>query len=381
MENLLKKIEEYPDISFIDGASFSSVQERMIENYEKRYKELTGKDASLALADPVRLILYSCAVEIYQGYQYEDRAGKMGLLKYSTGDFLDHLAALKGVIRNEAAPAETTIRFTLAAAISKDVMIPAGVRIKGLDLYFETSESGMIRAGEISVDVTAKCQTAGKVGNDFRPGEIQTLVDPLPYTLKAENVTISSGGRDREEDKELAERVYLAPSSFSTAGPAPSYEYWVKTYSHEIEECRIVSESPGEVDIYVMTSDGIPTDEFVEGLKKYLDQSKIRPLTDYVVVKKPEKIDYDIELIYYINGADKDMEESLKAAADLACKSYMDWQQCLGRDITPSRLIYELMKAGVQSVEVKKPVYQEVKQNQIAIAGDPVIEYGGLRDD
>ena len=111
MENLLKKIEEYPDISFIDGASFSSVQERMIENYEKRYKELTGKDASLALADPVRLILYSCAVEIYQGYQYEDRAGKMGLLKYSTGDFLDHLAALKGVIRNEAAPAETTIRF------------------------------------------------------------------------------------------------------------------------------------------------------------------------------------------------------------------------------------------------------------------------------
>ena len=71
----------------------------------------------------------------------------------------------------------------------------------------------------------------------------------------------------------------------------------------------------------------------------------------------------------------------MKAAADLACKRYMDWQQCLGRDITPSRLIYELMKAGVQSVEVKKPVYQEVKQNQIAIAGDPVMEYGGLRDD
>ena len=189
-------------------------------------------------------------------------------------------------------------------------MIPAGVRVKGLDLYFETSESGIIQAGKISADITAKCQTAGKVGNDFRPGEIQTLVDPLPYTLKAENVTISSGGRDREEDKELAERVYLAPSSFYSAGTASSYEYWTKTYSHEIKECRVVSESPGEVDIYVITNDGIPTEEFIEGLKNYLDQSKIRPLTDRVVVKKPEKIDYDIEFIYYINGADKDMEES-----------------------------------------------------------------------
>ena len=39
----------------------------------------------LAPADPDRLILYSCAVAIYQGLQYEDKAGKMGLLKYSTG--------------------------------------------------------------------------------------------------------------------------------------------------------------------------------------------------------------------------------------------------------------------------------------------------------
>ena len=71
----------------------------------------------LAPADPDRLILYSCAVAIYQGFQYEDKAGKMGLLKYSTGEFLDNLAAFKGVKRNEAVPASTILRFTLAAVL------------------------------------------------------------------------------------------------------------------------------------------------------------------------------------------------------------------------------------------------------------------------
>ena len=61
----------------------------MVSDFEKRYRELTGNTMTLAAADPYRLILYACAVAIYQGYQYTDKAGKMGLLKYSTGDFLD----------------------------------------------------------------------------------------------------------------------------------------------------------------------------------------------------------------------------------------------------------------------------------------------------
>ena len=42
---------------------------------------------------------------------------------------------------------------------------------------------------------------------DMAPGSIKTLVDLLPYTLKVENITESSGGMDRETDNELAERV------------------------------------------------------------------------------------------------------------------------------------------------------------------------------
>ena len=58
MAEALKKLHDFPDVSFIDNISFTEVQERMIKNFEKRYRELTGKDISLAPADPYRLILY-----------------------------------------------------------------------------------------------------------------------------------------------------------------------------------------------------------------------------------------------------------------------------------------------------------------------------------
>ena len=165
MANDMKNIRGYPDISFIDNISFSDLQEQMIRDFEERYQELTGKEVTLAAADPFRMILYACAVALYQGYQYEDRAGKMGLLKYSSGEYLDNLGALKGVTRKEAVPAQVTLQFTLAEHISQTAVIPKGTRVKGIDLYFETAEEGRIQPGELTADVTAVCQTAGTDGN------------------------------------------------------------------------------------------------------------------------------------------------------------------------------------------------------------------------
>lgn len=300
MANDMKNIRGYPDISFIDNISFSDLQEQMIRDFEERYQELTGKEVTLAAADPSRMILYACAVALYQGYQYEDRAGKMGLLKYSSGEYLDNLGALKGVTRKEAVPAQVTLQFTLAEHISQTAVIPKGTRVKGIDLYFETAEEGRIQPGELTADVTAVCQTAGTDGNGLKAGEIAALVDPLPYTLSVTNTGASLGGADRETDEELAERIYLSPASYSTAGPLAAYEYWVKTFSSAIGECRILSEAPGEVDIYITVGGELPDDGFVKQLEEYLQDYSIRPLTDHVVVKKPETVNYNIEFTYYM---------------------------------------------------------------------------------
>ena len=381
MADMEKRLSGYPDVSFINGMSFAELEAQMIQDYENRYFELTGKEVSLAPADPYRLILMACAVAIYQGYQYEDRAGKMGLLKYSTGEYLDNLAALKGVKRNEAAPARTTVRFTLSTALEKAAKIPKGTRLKGLDLYFETDEAGEIPAGSLYVDVSAYCQANGTVGNGLKAGTIRTLVDPLPYNLMVENTIESFGGADQETDEELAERICIAPEGYSTAGPEKAYEYWVKTFSQAITECHVTSEHPGEVDIYIMADGELPEDDFLASVDEYLRESSVRPLTDYVVVKPPQPVLYEIEFTYFISNENADMEETIRAAVETACKTYISWQKAIGKNVTPSQLIYLVMAAGAQSVEVMKPQYTVIEDFQIAIAGEPVIHYGGLRDD
>ena len=106
-----------------------------------------------------------------------------------------------------------------------------------------------------------------------------------------------------------------------------------------------------------------------------------RPLTDHVVVKAPEEVSYEIELTYTISLSDKDTEETIKAEVENAIHNYTKWQKKIGRDITPARLIYEVMKAGAQSVTIAQPVYKEILDTQMAVAGTPVIHYGGLKDD
>ena len=231
------------------------------------------------------------------------------------------------------------------------------------------------------VDIPAKCQTPGSIGNGFLTGDIRTMVDPLPYTLSVENTAPTSGGADRETDDELAERIYLAPSSYSTAGPKLAYEYWVKTFSPAIGESKVISEVPGEVDIYVMVDGQLPTDDFMAQLEAYMQSGERRPLTDHVVVKKPESVSYDIEFVYYIRKSDQDMVETIQAAVKTACENFIAWQRKIGRDITPSQLVYELVKAGAQSADIKKPEYTELTDSQIAIARESVITYGGIRDD
>ncbi|NNJ28268.1 baseplate assembly protein [Lacrimispora defluvii] len=379
MEN---RFFDYPEVSFIENTSFTDLQERMIHDYEEKYRELTGEDISLGLADPFRLILYSCAVAIYQGYQYEDKAGKMGLLKYSTGEFLDNLAAFKKVKRNEAAPARTVIRFTLADKVERAVVIPKGTRVKGPDLYFITTKKSEIKLGQLYTDIAAECEQSGTIGNGYLPGEIKWLTDLLPYTMKVSNIVMTSGGADRENDEELAERIYLSPVSYSTAGPERAYEYWVKTFSPAIGECRITSESPGEVDIYVTMADGtIPDDVFLKNLETYLSDSNIRPLTDHVVVKKPEEIKYNIELIYYIRNEDRDREETMKEAVSTACNNYITWQKKVGRDINPAQLLYYIMGTGVKMADIVEPVFTEVPDSALAVPDKITLTYGGRRDD
>ncbi len=376
--------DNFPDISFIDNATVNEVSARMINDYQNKYKELTGKEASLALANPYRLIMYACAMQIYQVMQYVDYAGKMGFLVYSKGNFLDHLAVLPRVRRLENTAATTILQFSIESPIASAVSIPAGCRVtNGNDVFFATDEYAEIKAGEISTTVSATCTAAGTIGNGLVSGELNILVNTLPYIAAVTNTVTTYGGADREDDESLKERIYSYPNSYSTAGPVGAYEYHTKTASPEISDVVVCSETPGEVDIYFICNGGkIPGDALIQKVKDHLSNRKLRPLTDKITVQAPAVQEYNIQITYYIPSSSKSAVSSIQADVNTAVSIYNTWQTAkIGRDINPSYLVQKIMEAGAKRVIVQSPEFAVLNKSTVAKTGTVTVNFGGVEDD
>lgn len=380
---MIEEIENLPEVSFIDNITLDDVQRQMVADYQERYETLTGMKSALSRADPVALILYACSIQIYQTLLFVDRAGKQDLLKYSYGGFLDNLAALKGISREPAKAAVVKVRFTLSGLRSSPVSIPAGTRVTNGELYFETDEYAEIAAGEESIDLICTCQTTGTSGNRLMAGDINILVDPIPYVQGVQNVEESSGGTDIEDDDSLAERIYLAPSKYSVAGPEEAYRYWVQTFNSSIADVYIDSTEPTEVLIEFIMADGeLPSESVIYSLQNYLHNENIRPLTDKVIVKAPDTVEYSLEVKYFVNKSDQAQANTIQSAVEAAVEKYIIWQRSkIGRDINPSKLTCMIEDAGAKRVEIITPIFRRIDKAAVAMLSTKKITYGGIEDD
>lgn len=385
MPDEMNAIKSLPDISFIDNKTIDQVRQEMVADYESFISEATGQTVRLERSSVHRMELYAAAAQIYQAMQYIDRQGKQSILKYSYSDFLDNLAIFKGVTRNPATPATTTLRFTLSAERDTATGIPQGTRVSTAgSIYFSTDVYAEIPAGSTTVEVPATCTVEGTDGNGFAAGELATIVDPIPYVDSVTNTTATEGGAEIESDDDLAERVFLATGAYSTAGPEDGYLYHAKAYSAAIGDVVATSDqAAGTVDIVFIMADGsTPGEEMIEGLEGYLQGKTIRPMTDLVRVAAPQEVQYTINLTYYINRSDSAKAVTIQAAVAQAVEDYQAWQRAIGRDINPSKLVAMVMEAGAKRVTVTAPTYTAVDATKVsAIQGSAVVTYGGLEDD
>lgn len=384
MPDEMNAIKNLPDISFIDNKSIDHVRQEMVADYESYISEATGQSVTLERSSVHRMELYAAA-QIYQAMQYIDRQGKQSILKYSYSDFLDNLAIFKGVTRTPATAATTTLRFTLSTERDVATGIPQGTRVSTAgSTYFATDVYAEIPAGSTTVDVPATCTVAGTDGNGFAAGELSTIVDPIPYVASVTNTTATEGGAEIESDEDLAERVFLAPGAYSTAGPEDGYLYHAKAYNPAIGDVVATSDQEaGTVDIvFIMANGDTPGEEMIEGLEGYLQGKTIRPMTDLVQVSAPEEVKYTINLTYYINRSDSAQAVTIQQEVAAAVEQYKTWQRAIGRDINPSQLIRMVMDAGAKRVSVTAPTYTTVAATKVsALQGEATITYGGLEDD
>lgn len=380
---MIAAIENLPEVSFIDGMSLDNMKANLTTWYKDRYRELTGKEIMIKQGERTGLMINACAVQLYQLALYVNRGGQLNLLKYAYDEYLDNMAALKGVTRKPATAATVTMRFSIEEALGSAVGIPAGTRVKVDELYFASDSYQEITAGNLYVDVPCTCQTVGEDGNGYGVGEITTLTDSVPYISSVSNVTESSGGADIEDDEDLAERVYYAPGSYSTAGSIESYEYHVRAYSPDVGSIVIKTPSACNVDIYVLMEDGsLPTNEFKSGCQAYLSSEDKRPLTDNVTVKSPTTTSFNIDLTYYIAQSDSSQATIIQSEVAQAINDYVAWQTgTIGLDINPSELVRRVMDAGAKRVVITYPVHTAVGDTAVARLGTKTVNYGGLESD
>ncbi len=357
----------------------------ILNGYIEEYNELTNR--SLAVADPVYLLLESIAAEEAKLRADFNNAAKENLLTYATGDYLDAMGYYVNTPRLQASGSTTTIRFTLNTAVADSVyQIPAGTLITDGSNNFATDELAFIAIGDTYVDVKATAVDVGSFTNGIAIGAINQLVEQLPNIESVANTTVTSGGSDIEEDDAYADRIRLAPSSFSVAGPQGAYKYHAYSYNSSIIDVSIygLEEHPGNVYIHpLLTGGALPEQAFLDGLYDYLSDETIRPLTDNVLVSAPIAVTYQIEITWYLSSEDIDKINQIKDDVATAVENYRQWQQSkINRDITPDELTKLVMQAGAKRLVITSPDFTSVAKNQVAqcAASDVVINFGGTEE-
>jgi phage-related baseplate assembly protein len=364
-----------PDVEFVE-LDPEQIETEMVD----RYFELTGR--TLTEADPRRKMIQTFVYGLVLFLNNVEYAVKQRLLSYAEDDFLDHLGEEENVPRLEPTPAKTTVRFELNIPEGENVVLPAGTRVAATnEISFSVQEDISIVSGTSFIDVVAVCTEPGTIGNDFLPGQINQLVDNIPWVSKVYNITKSDGGTDWEDNDSYADRIRLSREGYSTAGPEQAYIFHAKSANKLVSDVSVRSPSDGVVEITVLLENGeIPDETMIAEITNYLSDKTRRPLTDRVVVVAPEAVEYDINATYYISSDKESVVADIQASIEAAKEEYLVWQkQKLGRGIDPGELIARLKQAGAARVEVQSPVeYQAIEANQVAKERNVILTYGGI---
>lgn len=383
------------DINFIETDA-QKIYEELIKDFEKAYGE------TLYPGDERRIFLQQQALTIVSIKNVINDCARQNLLRYARGE---KLIAIGEDFHNttflKSQKSICTGKIKLTAIQNKDILILQGKRVTpDGTLFFIVKETVTIPAGEIEKICILEAMNTGSEYNNFIAGQIKNIVDPIPFVESITNTTTSLGGTDIEAEEHYRERCRLAPESYSTAGPEKAYEYLAKSSDPNISDVKVISPSPGVIQLVILLSNGeIPSQEILDKVLKKTSEKDKRPLTDKVEVVAATVVNYDINLTYYLDK--EHLTEELKFrkliegekldCSQGAIRDYINWQQeNLGRDINIDQLKFIIQNVAlytttdnknytaVRRIDITSPVSTEIKNTEVTKVVNINITYGGL---
>lgn len=371
-------VQNFPDIDFV-ATSVDDMLSEAISAYQQTYYNLTGQQVMVQPGDDVYILLYSNALRDYSRLQSINNAARMNFLKYSTGDYLKNLGSNTGNVESSPQPAVTSVTFTLGEVQAQSVVIPQGTRVTpGNGIFYSTDQVATIPIGNTSVTQAVTCLTSGSIGNGYVSGQINILVDSVPYIQSVTNTQITEGGSDAQSELSFKEQIFSGNQGSSVAGPASSYDNFARRYSSAIIDTEVASPSPNVINLYVLLTGGaLPNQTFLTELEAYFED--LRPMNDNLTTLAPGVMGYNIDLTYYIDPVNASRAASIQAAVITAVNTFTSWTQSkIGRDIIPDQITANIIGAGAKRVVITSPAFTTVADTSIAVAMTVTVTYGGL---
>ncbi len=343
--------------------------------------------------DERRIFTETLIMVLVSVYNDLNDAAQQRTLRYARGYVLDAIGEMRNTERLQPSAASDTFRFGVSAAQTNNIVIPEGTRITpDGSIYFTTDAAAVLQAGNLYVDVKATCTTPGEEYNGLAAGQVNVLVDLIPYIATVSNLNGTSGGDDGEPypweddgsgDNRYRERIKIATATYSVAGPAAAYRYFALTASPNVIDIAIDSPSGNAVDIYALMEGGkIPTSKEIAAIQAAFPDD-VRPMTDVVTVKAPTQVEYDVNIKYYCTIENEAQAVQTVEAAGGAIDLFNEWQTgALGRDINPDQLRKLILApadgtTAVERIEVTAPAFTSLSKEKVAkFSGTVTVSHG-----
>lgn len=267
--------------------SIEEIYQALLTEFAQRAGFTPGDGCDL----PVRL--WAAAAQIQALEIQADWVLDQSFPQTAQGIYLDRHGTMRGISRLPATKAVGTLRFSVEFPPVLDTTIPAQtVCMTAEEVRFQTTEAGVLAAGELFVDVPAEALEGGTAGN-AAPGEISILT-ACPVAITAcTNPEAFSGGSDQEDDETLRERILESYRRLPNGANAAWYEQTAMNYGG-VAAARAVGRPRGigTVDVYVTTEAGLPDEDLLTGLQTELQEK--REIAVDVQVKAPQVETVDI---------------------------------------------------------------------------------------
>ena len=294
---------------------------QMVDTFQRETGLALAGDGDMAVR------LYAVAAQLYALYVQADWVGRQCFPQTAQGDYLDKHAQLRGLERRAATAAVGVLSFETDHPPEADLSIPEGtVCMTAAQVRFETTEAGVLKAGQTSAQVRALA---------VAPVGVSRCTNPEAF----------SGGLDAEGDESLRERVLETFRRMPNGANAAFYQQEALSLP-EVAAATVVARprGVGTVDVFLATAAGLPDSGLLEQVAAHLEER--REIAVDVQVKAPEVRTVDVSVqVAARPGADFN---TVRQAVESAVRGWFDGR-LLGQSVLRAQL--GALIFGVEGVE------------------------------